>query len=367
MITKIKIVVVESELESLLLEANYIKKFKPAFNIKLLNGVSYPLICITIKDRYPRVFITRQEDNRNLYFGPFPDTKAPRTVLKILRRIFPYQAVRNHPKKKCFYYHLHLCPCPPCFDSKEFRQEYKKTIKYIIQFLKGNKSKIIKELEKERDEKSKSEKYEEARTMQQKIDAINYVTSSIHKPFEYEINPNLRSDIRKKELECLRKELTEVGYELYSLERIECYDVSNIAGMFAVGSLVVFTNGEKDTSQYRRFKIKYNRNKPNDFAMMEEIISRRLSHKEWGSPNLIIVDGGKGQIHSALRAIRKYSMQIPIIGLAKKQETIITSEFKNINLLKSNDALLLLMRIRDEAHRFAITYHKKLRSRLTFS
>jgi excinuclease ABC subunit C len=126
--------------------------------------------------------------------------------------------------------------------------------------------------------------------------------------------------------------------------------------------MVVFINGEKEGAEYRKFKIR-RENLPNDFAMIAEVLQRRMKHKEWPMPNLIIVDGGKGQISSALEVLKETNNQIPIIGLAKKEETIITPDFKQISLPKDSEALKLIMRIRDEAHRFAITYHRKLRSK----
>lgn len=131
--------------------------------------------------------------------------------------------------------------------------------------------------------------------------------------------------------------------------------------------MVVFINGEKDSSQYRKFKISKFIVGPNDFAMMAEVVKRRIKHHEWKYPNLIIIDGGKGQISSVKQVLMDAGISIPIIGIAKKEEIIITENFKEILLPKSNKALLLVMKIRDEAHRFAITYHKKLRSKFIFS
>jgi len=148
-----------------------------------------------------------------------------------------------------------------------------------------------------------------------------------------------------------------------SLRRIECFDISNTSGTNATGSMVVFENGEKAGNYYRKFKIKTLKT-PNDFAMIEEVLIRRLKHKEWPYPNLLVVDGGKGQVSAANKAIKQFNiLEIPIIGLAKKEETIITSHLAEIKLPKDSSALKLVMRIRDEAHRFAITYHKKLRSK----
>lgn len=361
---KIRTVEVYSEIESLLLEANLIKKYKPKYNLKLTDDKAYPLIRITIKDKYPKVLTARKIDNNNdFYFGPFPNTSALRLVLKMTRRIFPYVSVNNHPKKVCFYNHINLCPCPEVLNDKN----YKKNIKHLIKFLKGKTKAVIYDLEKERDGKSNNEQYEEAEKIQKQINAINYITSSIIKPFEYELNPNLKADLRNEEIKTLIRALSLFDIKLKKLERIECFDISNFSGKNSVGSMVVFENGESKRSLYRRFKIKNIIDKSNDYEAMNEIIKRRFKHKEWNYPDLIIVDGGKPQVSAATLALSKYNIYIPIIGLAKKDEKIITENFSTIKLNKSAKAIHLIMRIRDEAHRFAITYHKKLRSKDSFS
>jgi len=367
-IDKIRITKVQSELESLLLEAFYIKKYRPKYNARLTDGKAYPLIRITIKDKYPVVLIARQENDPNsLYFGPYPNAKDVRIVLKLLRRIFPFQTVLNHPKKRCLYNHLNLCICPPVFDSYELKRIYKKNIKHLIQLLKGKRIKVVHDLQKERDIASQSERFEEASRLQKQISAIEYVSSKVHGPLEYVVNPNLSADLRDKEISSLITELNTKGVMVNKLYKIECFDISNTSGKNAVGSMVVFINGEKDSSLYRRFKIYMTKDTPNDFAMIAEVLKRRFKHDEWKFPDLIIIDGGKGQVSSAMKALSELNLTIPIIGLAKRQETIITSDFKEISLAKDSEAIHLMMRIRDEAHRFAITYHRKLRSRITFS
>lgn len=370
-VTLIKAIIVESEIESLLLEANLIKKYQPYYNIKLTDGKAYPLIRITIKDDYPKVLIARrEEDKSSVYFGPYPSTQSMYSVLRFLRKLFPFQSVLNHPKRICLYHHLGLCPCPQVFDSQELKKQYKKNITHIKDFLSGKTQKVVKDLEKERENMSGDEKFEEARALQKNIDAILLVTHPIHRPFEYETNPNLHSDLRQKEMEDLQLILWKNGVKISLPKRIECYDNSNFQGTNPTSSMVVLTNGEIDKSQYRKFKIR-SQNRPNDFATMEEVLQRRLRHKEWPLPDLVIVDGGKGQVSSALKVLESFrpeddgplAQNIPVIGLAKREETIVTSDLKEISLSKDSPALQLIMRIRDEAHRFAISYHRKLRAK----
>jgi len=230
----------------------------------------------------------------------------------------------------------------------------------------GKSKNVVKELEKERDNLSKKEDFEGALKIQSKIDAINLITSPFYKPFEYEENPNLKDDVTSAQLNSLIEILNSNGVNVAKLERIECYDISNTQGTNATASMVVLTNGNIDKSQYRRFKIKSDfNNMPNDFGMIKEVIERRL-HNSWQLPDLFLIDGGKGQVSSAKQILDKLQVQIPVIGLAKREETIITSDLKEIKLPKDSKALLMIMKIRDEAHRFAITYHKKLRSKSIF-
>ena len=361
-IVKIKTIEVPSEIEALLLEANYIKKFRPKYNIRLMDGKAYPLIRITIKDKYPKVLIARRsDDKKSIYFGPFPNSSAVTLVLKTIRKIFPYQSVINHAKRICLYNHLGLCPCPEVVKDKEYR----KNIRHIVTLLKGNTKRAIHSLEKERNVLSKLEEFEKAKVLQRKIDAIKLITDPVYNQFDYKVSPNLNQDILDNQSSSLRYLLSQNGIHVEKLERIECYDISNMSGTNATGSLVVFTNGEKDSSQYRRFKIKNLPNfpnLPNDFAMMQQVISRRLNHAEWPYPDLIIVDGGKGQVSAAKKALKEKSITIPVIGLAKREEIIITSDLKEIMLPRTFEALKLVMKIRDEAHRFTISYHRKLRS-----
>jgi len=360
----IKTVKTHSEIEALLLEASYIKKYNPAYNSRLTDGKAYPLIKITIEDKYPKILVVRRpDDNKSIYFGPYPNSGAMKLVLKTVRRIFPYVSVKTHPKKVCLYYHLKLCPCPAVFDSPELRRDYKTNIRRIIKFLEGKSKKVIKDLEIERCGESKKENFEKAQKIQKQIDSINIVINSSYKLFEEEINTNLKDDLRDEESQELAKHLKNTTSQVGNLRLIECFDISNISGKFAVGSMVVFINGEKNTSSYRRFKIRFTKEEPNDYAMISEVVSRRLNHEEWPLPDLIIVDGGKGQVSSVVKVLKKKNLKIALIGLAKREETIITSDLKEIRLPKDSKALLLVMRIRDEAHRFAITYHRNLRSK----
>ena len=252
-IAKIKTKITNSEIEAFLLENSYIKKYKPKYNIKLTDDKAYPMVRITIEEKYPKVLTVRRPNDNppaggSIYFGPFPNgAKALRIVLKTIRRIFPYQSVPNHARKICLYYHLRLCPCPPVFNSPEFKKEYRKNIKHIVDFLNGNAKKIIKDLKKERNALSENEEFEKANFLQSKIKAIELITGPFYKTgLDLNIDPNLTDDLRKKEIQDLIDILNKNNINVKTLERIECYDISNISGTSATGSMVTFINGEKD-------------------------------------------------------------------------------------------------------------------------
>lgn len=365
--------VVASELEALLLEAHLIKKYVPPFNVAWTDGKAYPFIKITVNDAYPAVLQTRRIDHpKAMFFGPFPNIGDVRRTLKWIRRIFPYQSVRNHPKRICLYHHLGFCPCPPLLTKTQLTK-YRHTIRYLVQFLEGKKESVIRSLEKEMLIAAKSENFEEAESIKRQIDTIRLITSGVYKPWSYIENPNLLSDEAQLDLEDLQQVLSFYlrGLTPQALSRIECYDVSNIQGKQATGSMVVATDGQIDKSQYRRFRIRF-KDTPDDTAMHREMLARRLKHTEWQMPDIIVIDGGVGQVYAAKSVIEEKGLAIPVIGLAKRLEQIILPNvalhlsgerlnFEKVTLPRNHRALKLLQRLRDEAHRFAITYHRKLR------
>lgn len=372
-ISSVHHIVVGSEIEAFLLEANLIKKYHPFYNIKLVDDKAYPYIQISSAKKLKRMtipyisIVRRKDEKRALYFGPYPEGSSVKTVLSILRKIFPFQSVKNHPDTKCLYYHMGLCPCISVFP--EHLATYKRTIKKIEQFLKGEKRRVISELERERDIYSKREEFEKAQRVQDQIDKVNLVTSPHYHPFSYERNPLAYREKIDNELSSLRQILVAYFHDISKLERIECYDISNISGTNATGSMVVFTNGEANKAFYRRFKIR-SKQTPDDTSMMQEVIERRLNRTEWEYPNLIIVDGGKGQVAAAYKVlVRHHLKQIPLIGIAKREEVIVgikktlPLEFFEARLPLTTPGVNMIRKIRDEAHRFAITYHRLLRKK----
>lgn len=359
-ISNLDLIKVDSEVEALLLEANLIQKYKPKYNIELKDNRAYPLLKITINEKYPRISKTRTiENDKAKYFGPYTDVNTLNYILRELRKMFLFRTCRVLPKKPCLYYYIGKCQAPCIFTTKNQEIEYKKYIKNVILFLEGKKDLLIKELLNQQNNAIKEENFEKAGEIKNQIEKIKDLTKPSIKPFEYLKNPNLIEDQIEQSLQGLKEVLNKYFISIQNLNRIECYDIATVQGKFSTGSMIVFTNGTKNTNEYRRFKI-HKEGKPNDYEMLREVLNRRFTHQEWQTPDLLVIDGGKGQLSTGEEVLKELQQDIPIIALAKREEEIYIRDDK-LNLNKSSNALKLLQRIRDEAHRFATTYHKKLR------
>ncbi len=369
----ISYITTDNDVEALILENNLIKKYKPKYNSLLKDDKRYTWVKIT-NDYYPKIERVREKlKDKATYFGPFPSGILVIRLLSNLRKIFPYRTCnlnidinkKYNKSRLCIYYDIGLCT-GPC-DFLISRQEYLKNIDNIKKFFKGEKKNIINDYIDQMDKFVKEEMFEEAAKIRDKIEQIQYVSQNIKVDFGedetiFQIN-KVQSGIKAAKL--LFKK---IGNVKYTNGRIECYDISNIQGKYPVSSMVVFKGGQISKSDYRKFKIKI-KNTPDDPAMMYETIKRRLTNssddKSFSEkPDLIIVDGGKTQLGSAIQAMKEANISIPVFGLAKKQEEIILPNKKHSLKLKYNDpSLLLIRKIRDEAHRFANTFHRKLRSK----
>jgi len=372
-IRSVETIIVTSELEALILEANLIKKYLPPYNIMLKDDRDYIYIGIT-DEEFPKVVTARKQDIGHLkkYFGPFPSATTVKKTLKQLRRVFPWCS--NPPKelsvvsrqlsdkkpRPCFYFHLGLCP-GPCAGVLN-KEDYRRIINLFSRFMEGKPQELIEELTQEMEKFSAAMKFEEAARIKRIINGVTYLLqpTSISQYLE---NPNFLEDQNKQALEELQKVLGLPNFP----DRIECYDISNFQGTDATGSMVVLTNGEIDKSQYRRFKVHLS-GVPNDYAMHQEVMRRRLKN-DWPLPQLFLIDGGRGQVHAVQQAIYASKVspgsleQIPIYGIAKREEWLYPPEGEPIKLPKRSLALRLVQKIRDESHRFAINYHHKLRAK----
>lgn len=350
-------ITVETELDALFLEAELIRRYQPRYNILLRDDKSSGFIRINYNDKHPTVTVTRRPlDDGAKYFGPYYNVASIRKALQYLRRAFPFSTHSTTvPKRACLQYHLGLCP--GLEEGKTDLSDYRTNLKKLIQYLKGERKALLKQVEKDMLASAKSKDFEEANRLKRQLFALKGLTQQI-----------VFSD---KEFMDISKDEGLTGLaELLDLpkppQRIEGYDISHMSGTDTVASMVVFTNGLPNKAEYRKFKMRLPGN--DDFAHMNEAITRRLGAKnikDWGLPDLFLIDGGKGQLSSAMKARDAAGQaQIPMIGLAKREEEIVVKrggEFEMILLPKSSHVVKLLQRIRDESHRFAVSYHTVLK------
>jgi len=376
-IRAVQIIEVFSELEALILEAELIKKYRPKYNINLKDDKSYLYIVIRKEATFKKVLTARKNDivKGDMCFGPYPDSFTTKYIVRSIRRIFPFRdcLVTKFTKYQrlgspCLYGHIGLCVAP-CL-GKVSREEYELTIKKVIQFLRGKQKTIVRVLQRRMVGMAKLQDYEGAEQIKKVLQRYEYIQQSFRAPREFMENPYLVDDIYEMAL----KELVNVLPTLDKLPaRIECFDVANISGKDAAVSMVVALNGRVEKSEYKKFKIKL-KDTPDDLFMLKEALTRRLLHEtrddltHWGLPDLIVVDGGKGQVGVVVDVLSQLGLDIPAIGLAKKEETIVyknrrdgSGDYKELQLSKSSEALKLLQRLRDESHRFARVYHHYLR------
>ncbi len=373
-VEKIGYIKTGSEIEALILEANLIKKYQPKFNVIWRDDKNYFFVGIT-KEDFPRIFITHQPQKLinssthqlTTFVGPFVDGKALKQTLKILRKIFPFRSCKKLPKRPCLFYHLGYC-LGPCLLKSKFFEEIKdqsqikkisqKNAQMIMKILKEGKKSVLKELKKEMKKEAKLENFEEAKRLRDQVFALEK-TLSHSKIFEEIL-------IESPEWEEIERKLKEILNFERKIERIEAFDVSNIGGKFATGSMITFLKGIPEKNLYRRFKIKFEK-KPNDIGMLKEILKRRFSHLEWGLPDLILIDGGKAQLNAAIKA-KIPEFKGKIIALSKKENKLFLEDKKEPLFLKNlpKEVSSLILKINKESHRFAISYHQNLRKKALF-
>lgn len=489
-VTDVEIIVTDSEVEALILEATLIKKFRPRYNVDLKDDKSYPYIVIT-NEPYPRVFVTRRIiRDGSKYFGPFTDVKSMRGSLKMVREIYKVrscnfhiddESIRKRKIKVCLDYHIKKCE-GPC-EGLVTEVHYKSMIAEIEQLLKGKTVTLVESLKAGMHRAAEELRFEEAAGLRDKIDQLSVYSERQKVIDPEEIDRDIFGIAREEDNACgvvfkvrdgkfvgrhhiymsgveqrNEDEIVEQFVERYYLDaadlprqiflpievgdsaaiqewltarsehaveivvpkigekaklvamcrsnakylldelklqrmknrdfvphavkalqrdlrlkvlprRIECFDISNMQGTDSVASMVVFVDGKPKKSEYRKFKIQTVQG-PDDFASMREVISRRYA-KMVGQgdqpPDLIVVDGGKGQLSSATEVLDRLDVKnIPVIGLAKRlEEVFIPGSGEPQYIPKTSSGLKLLQQIRNEAHRFAIEYHRALRKKRT--
>lgn len=325
-----------SVLEAVILEANAIKKYWPKYNIKEKDNRSFVYLVIS-KGIYPKIFIAREREVekyniKNYIFGPYQSYRILKTALSLARKIFPFGVCSPNQGRPCFDYQIGLCPgiCVGAISKKD----YQKNIKNLVLFFKGEHKRLIKKLKRENPEKVFA---------LQRVSDIALIQSS--------------------KLEFRNSNFAAAG-------RIEGYDISHFGGKEPVGAMVVFTGGVPDKSQYRLFKIRDLKNKFDDLAMLKEILLRRFNHREWPKPDVVLIDGGRNQVKIAKKVLTERNIFIPIVGIAKtlghSGSAAIGDQLIFENVKTSVRKLLfssrqIFQQVRNEAHRFAISFQKKQR------
>jgi len=370
-VSKIAYIKTGSEIEALLLESQLIKSHKPKYNIMLRDDKQYFYVGFS-RDKLPNLITTHQPAKNIRYIGPFTDGRSLKLVLKYLRKVFPYYT-SQHRKLPCSYCHIDLCPGP-----NPGTTEYRKNISKIKSVLRGQKPRVITSLKKEMAQLTRVQNFEKAAKVRDQIMALKNIFA--HKgrssillsggfegcfgmvPRRGQNSPSLGGPRWRDENDA-RKQISDT-FPLINISSIESYDISNIQGKEPVASMVRFDKGKPNKSMYRKFKIRLPE-KPNDVAMIREVIRRRLAHTEWPYPDLFLIDGGRGQLNAALRQCQMSNVKCQIVSLAKKPDRLFfPGQSRGIPLTKLPQELNhLLTYARDEAHRFAITYHRKLHRR----
>jgi excinuclease ABC subunit C len=368
---------VETEWEALLTENRLIKDIKPRFNVRLTDDKTFPYLAVTTREDFPRVFVTRNPSDPAIrgskIYGPFTNVGALREAIGILQRVFKFRTckldiVQNDPKNRhfrpCLLYSIGQCTAP-CAD-KIGKDLYRADVDRFVKFLGSKRSVMLREMRTEMEGAADRREYEKAAALRDQIAAIEKLDDRAD-----------RSDNWQPESESI---IIEPDKALKSLQRtlemdeplrcIECIDIAHLKGGETVGSKVCFIDGRPFKGEYRRYRIRSVEGGNDDYASIREVVSRR--YREAGSgqelyPDLIIIDGGLGQLHSALEAFQQLDVKPPmVISLAKKEELIFVQERSEpIRLGRENPGLKLCQALRDEAHRFAQHYHHILRRKRT--
>lgn len=372
--------VVETELDALFLEGEMIRRYMPSYNILLRDDKSMVYIRIDYDSDFPTVGTTRRPlDDGARYYGPYLSALSVRQALKLLRKVFPF-AIRRVPSQKraSLYYHLGLDP--GLEEGKTSLEDYRANLRKLMAVIEGKRKNIERDLEKEMKRLAKASEFEKAAKARNQLFALQRLSKqAIFSDKEF-------MDISKDHA---LGELVELLGLADFPRRIEGYDISHMQGTDVVASMVVFSNGVSNKAEYRKFKTKINHN--NDFYNMHETISRRFAErnrKAWGLPDMVLIDGGKGQLDAAIRARDEAGYtKIPFIGLAKREEQLVIDKLRSnvalhiellhkmggfaaeskdfilLNLPHNTNLVKLLQRIRDESHRFAVSYHSVLKTK----
>jgi excinuclease ABC subunit C len=348
-IANVEYTLTPSETQAELLEAALIKERQPYYNVSLKDDKSFPLVKIS-DDEFPVISICRRKKQKQsdsaLYFGPYTDASSLRQAVKVMRRIFGFRSCKKMPRQACLYFRLKLCPAP-CV-GKISCAEYRELIKQIKLFLGSKYEELLDRLSAKMEEVARQKNFEEAAKIRDQINALSVFRQAGPRQAAFNGIEDLKNLLKLAKIP----------------ERIEAFDISNISGKEATGSMVSFYRGQPDKNNYRRFRIKAQA-KINDYAMLRETVSRRyrrVKEENLPLPDLVLIDGGKAHLLAAEAEIKKIGLDLSLISIAKEKENIyIRGRLRSLRLDSDTPALNLIRRVRDEAHRFAVAYHHVLR------
>lgn len=323
----------DSVLEALILEASLIKKFQPKYNTKEKSDKSFNYICIT-KEKLPKVIIVRGKNlkEEEKVFGPYTNGSQLREALKIIRRIFPFLDEKSKNNYN-FYKQVELVPD---ISNLEKIKIYLQDIKNIKLLLKGKKKDVIRNIKKDMMQNAKERKFERANELKKQLFALQHIN----------------------DVALIKNNNEKIESSLVS--RIEAYDIAHMGGKNMVGVMTVMEDGRVNKNEYKKFKIK-SQNDANDTGALLEVLERRFKHIEWPMPNLIVIDGSTAQINVAGSVLKHYGLSIQVVSVVKDDKHKMKEIKGNSILVKRYKSDILLLN--SEAHRFAINYHKNLRSK----
>ncbi|MEK7389247.1 MAG: excinuclease ABC subunit UvrC [Elusimicrobiota bacterium] len=375
LIRRIDYILCQSEREALLLERRLINENQPFFNVMWKDGKTYPYLKLSLREDFPRLFTTRRKvRDGGLYFGPFPKVAPIRALLRYLwkQRLFPLRPCRwdfsvakpldRRKIKACLYYHTKECPAPCA--GRITREDYRAIAGQAALFFKGRHADLKENWEKNMKAAAANLEYERAGLLRDNIAALSHMDERVR------IKAIEADDVggRVKMTRMITALRAALNLETPPLH-IECFDISHFQGRQTVASMVCFVGGEPHREHYRKFRIR-GVSGIDDVASIREAVLRRykrLAQEDEPLPDLIVIDGGKGQRGAALDALAELSLKIPLATLAKRiEEVFVPGRAQSIILRRDDPALRLLQQLRDEAHRFGVSYHRLLRDKTLF-
>lgn len=372
-------ILTETENDALLLENRLIKKYMPRYNTLLKDGKTYPYIKLTVSEAFPKLLKVRNvHKDKNRYYGPYPHEQIVNEIIDLLNAVYHLRTCnRQFPRdlgkgRSCLNAHIGRCDAP-C-EGKITEEAYLQRVEKVRQYLNGDSGELLRYLKERMEQAASQMEYERAGEWKNLLFAARRIKTELSRRKDWKVLEQNEEKIRREESQTKGavEELSQILGIPYA-RRMESYDISNTSGFESVGSMVVYEDGRPKKSDYRKFRIKTVEG-ADDYASMAEVLGRRLSHKDDSSfdqiPDLIMIDGGKGQVHAVLKVIESLAAEgrdslrsIFVCGMVKDDRHRtrgIMYQDREYIMERNSEAFKLVTRIQDETHRFAIEYHRKL-------